>query len=294
MKTFLKITISLLLLLNACQKQTPVELVDNTDDSNLINIQTLPPSVDSLYIISGEDSSGNIGMWNSKFFAKMVFQAIRIDRAIKSDSFVIAEAIFFDKNNPIRHNNRTIAYPSFDIGLLRFNNQILNKFQRRIMVPMHGDSAIGYRYHLRNSYEYNYINSWSSSGNDSFPPMEFTINTPAQIRITNLTAGSISVTEPLNIKWNCSNPEINLFISAESGSLLQRQLIPVLHLKIKNTKGEITIPVRILELLPVRKYSRFMFTFTSENKFTREISGYPEKILIYTASVHSIMMNLQP
>lgn len=287
------ILISLLILLNACQKQTPVELVDKTDDSNLINIQPLPPSLDSLYLVSDEDSSGNIGMLNTKFFAKLVYQSIRIDRPFRADSFTTAEAIFFDNKNPIRHNNRIIAYPSFDIGTLRFNNQIMNKFQRRIMIPLRGDSLIGFRYHLRNAYEYNYTNRWSTNGQDSFPPFEFTVNAPPQIRITNLVPGTINISEPLYIKWNCSSPEINLFISTEAGNLLQRQLIPILHLRIKNTKGEITIPVRILELLPVKKYSRYMFTFTSEYKFTREISGYSEKILIYSASVHSIMLNLQ-
>lgn len=297
MKTWKIITalISLLVILNSCQKQSPVELVDDTDDSNLINIQSLPPSVDSVFIVSNEDSSGNIGMLNSKFFAKLVLQAIRIDRPIKSDSFITADAIFLDKKNPIKIHNKIIAYPSLDVGALRFNNQIMDKLQRRIMIPVRVDSMIGYRYRLRNAFEYNAVNSWSTNGNDTFPPFEFSIDAPSQIRVKNLNPGTIiKVSEPLKVKWDCSNPEVNLFISAETGTLLQRQLLPVLHLKIKNLKGEVTIPVRIFELLPVKRFSRYIFTFTSENKFTREISGYSEKILIYSASVHSIMLNLQP
>lgn len=289
------ITISFLVGLSSCQKQTPVELIDDTDDSNLINIQSLPPSVDSLYLISNEDSSGNIGMLNSRFFAKMVYQTIRIDRPIRKDSFITAEAIFLDKKNPIKLNNRIIAYPSLDVGVLKFNNQIMNKLYRKVYIPMHGDSTIGFRYQLRYGFEYNIVNRWSTNGNDSFPPFSFSIDAPSQICVKNLNPGKIiKVTEPLKVKWDCSNPEVNLFISAETGTFLNRQLIPVLQLKIKNVKNEVTIPVRILELLPVKRYSWYIFTFTSENKFTREISGYSEKILIYSASVHSIVLNLQP
>lgn len=285
---------SFIIILNSCQKQIPVELVDDTDDSNLINIQSLPTSMDSLYLVLDEDSIGNIGILNSKFFAKMVYQAIRIDKPIRIDSFIRADAIFLDKKNPIKLHNRIIAYPSFDAGILRFNNQIMNKLHRRINIPNRGDSLIGFRYELRNVFEYSILNRWSTNGNDSFPPFDFSINAPPQIRVKNLYPGTIVKTsEPLKVKWDCTNPEVNLFISAEKG-LLQRQIIPVLQLKIKNVKNEVTIPVRILELLPVKRFTRYVFTFTSENKYTKEISGYPEKILIYSASVHSIMLNLHP
>lgn len=289
-----KIILTLILLLIGCQKENPIELIDDKDDSNLISIQTTSPFTDSLFMVSENDSCGNFDIQHTKFYAKLVTQNILIDRPLQSDSFTTAEAVFYDKNNPIRHNNRIIAFKSFDVGTLRFNAKLMNKFERKIKVNANNDSTIGYRYMLRFNYEHNNMHNWVASGNDLIDSFMIQYSAPSKLRVLNLRPSTIRISQPLYLKWECSNPVIHLYINAEEGTLMQRRLVPILHLKIQNLKGEITIPVKILELLPIKRYSRYLFSFTSENRITRRINGFSDELLLYSASVHSIYINVQP
>ncbi len=277
-----------------CQKPGPVELIDDEDDSNLIDIKSTGSVSDTLYAVSVGDTSGNFGAQNSRFYAKLIYQSIRFDRLLRKDSLINAEAIFFDKNKPIKHNNRVIAYPSFDVGVVKINEDALNKIPRRIMLPMRGDTLIGYRYQIRKSYELNTVNEWTATGSGSIGTFDIPFTSPPTIRVLNLTPQLINISEPLNIKWDCTNPIINIFISGEAGDLLARKLVPVMHLQIKNKKGEVTIPVKILELIPIKKFSRFVFSFVSESSQQVRIPGYSEEVLVHSSSVHSILLSVRP
>ncbi|MDI6767975.1 MAG: hypothetical protein QME52_14235, partial [Bacteroidota bacterium] len=66
----------------------------------------------------------------------------------------------------------------------------------------------------------------------------------------------------------------------------------ILHMKVRNTKGEITLPTKILELLPIRRFQRYLFTITSENRFTMRIEGYPSDVLVQAASIHNVLLGV--
>lgn len=290
-KIFLLLIIAFVL---GCQKPGPVELIDDKDDSKLIDIKSTGSVSDTLYAVSVGDTSGNFGAQNSRYYAKLIYQSIRFDRLSRKDSLVNAEAIFFDKDNSIKHNQRIIAFPSFDVGALKINEDALNKIPRRMMLPMRGDTLIGYRYQLRKNYELTTANKWTATGSGSIGAFDISFSSAPTIRVLNLTTRFIDVSEPLNIKWDCTNPIINIFISREAGDLLVRRLVPVMHLQIRNKKGEVTIPVKILELIPIKKFSRFVFSFVSESSGTVRISGYPEDVLVHSSSVHSIFLSVRP
>lgn len=290
-KIFLLIIIAFVL---GCQKPGPVELIDDKDDSKLIDIKSTGSVSDTLYAVSVGDTSGNFGAQNSRYYAKLIYQNIRFDRLLRKDSLINAEAIFFDKDNAIKYHNRIITFPSFDVGVLKINDDALNKFPRRMMLPMQGDTLIGYRYQLRKNYELTATNRWTSTGGGSIDAFDISISSPPTIRVLNLPPRFINVSEPLNIKWDCANPIINIFISGEGGDLLNRKLVPVMHLQIRNKKGEVTVPVKILELIPIKRFSRFVFSFVSETSRTVRISGYPEDVLVHSSSVHSIFLSVRP
>ncbi len=273
-----------------CQKQGPVELIDEGDDSKLIQVQPINNSPDSIFTHSGVDSTGIFGNENARYFAKMFFSAIRYDRPLKRDSIVQAEAIFLDKSKPVRFNGRLIAYRSFDVGVVRLGNLILNKFVHRVPLIPRRDSIIGYRYQVRSEYVYANNYRWQVTGQSGISPFEIQFNTPPEIRVLNLSPRAIRISEPLNIKWSCTNDFINIVISVESGDGLQHQLIPILYLRVRNTKGEITIPVKILEMLPIKKFTKYIFTFSSVSKSTATIIGYPDDVLIHSSSIHNISL----
>ncbi len=290
-KLFLLLTIAFVL---GCQKPGPIEIIDDKDDSKLIDIKSTGSVSDTLYAVSVGDTSGNFGTQNSRYFAKLIHQSIRFDRLLRRDSLINSEAIFFDKNNSIKHNNRVITFPSFDVGTLKINGEVLNKFPRRMMLPMQGDTLIGYRYQLRRNYELTATNRWTSTGSGSIDAFDISIPSPPTIRVLNMPPRFINLSEPLNIKWDCANPIVNIFISGEAGDLFARRLVPLIHLQIRNIKGGVTVPVKILELIPVKRFSRFVFSFVSESSATVRISGYPEDVLVHSSSVHSIFLSVQP
>lgn len=280
---------------SGCKNPGPVELFDEQDDSKLIEMKSVGITSDSLYIQSGTDSTGLLGSENSKYRSKMIYAGIRYGLSPVADSLVQAEAIFMDTTNPVFSNGKIIAYPSFDAGMLIVDGDTLNKYQRRIRMPMSGsDTAIGYIYKLKKRYAFLSEHSyrWRGSGSANIDSLDIPCTTPPEIVITEISSMYIGNNEPLHIKWNCANPTINLIISREGG-LQRRTWAPVLHLKIRNTKGEITIPTKIMEILPTRNYKNFLFSFISETRFTTTVGSYGD-VLIQTASIHNIPMNVQP
>jgi len=280
---------------SGCKNPGPVELFDEQDDSKLIEMKSVGITSDSLYIQSGTDSTGLLGSENSKYRSKMIYAGIRYGFSPMADSLVQAEAIFMDTTNPVFNNGKIIAYPSFDAGMLTVDGDTLNKYQRRIRMPMSGsDTAVGYIYKLKKRYAYlsGHSYNWRGTGSANIGSFDIPCTTPPEIVITEISSRYIDNTNPLYIKWNCANPVINLIISREGG-LQRRTWVPVLHLKIRNTKGEITIPAKILEILPIKNYKNFLFSFISETRFTSTVSSYGS-VLIQTASIHNIPMNVQP
>lgn len=292
MTSIYPVLIFLITLWSGCHEIEPVEIVDEEDDAQLIEMKAVGVETDSVFVSSGVDSTGLIGSENSRYFAKMVFSAIRFDMPSRRDSLVQAEAIFLDKSSPIQNNGQVAAYPSFDVGTIAVESDTLNKHQRRMQMMMK-DTLIGYRYQLKKHYGYESDRTfnWYGSGNDSINSFNIQFNTPPELQVEKIAPEYIQPTVPLYIKWKCNNRIVNLIISREGG-LQQKTWVPVLHLQIRNEKGEITIPAKILEILPTKKYQRFLFTFSSSSKTSTTVNGYQDEILIQTASIHNLLLNV--
>ncbi|MBI5021432.1 MAG: hypothetical protein HZB59_08355 [Ignavibacteriales bacterium] len=297
MKTlnFTKIPVFLFLIMlwNGCQEPQPVSIIDENSDAQLIEMNAIVGAVDSLFATSGVDSSG-LGGNSGKYFARMVVTGILYDLPLRSDSVSQAEAIFFDRLNPLITNGRTSAYPSFDVGSVLLNGDTLIKQKRHTRLSGR-DSSLGYRYQMRENYSYdagkNY--RWQITGNGNIDSAEVSIIAPSEIRVQKIDPQAILPGVPLYIKWQCANKFVNIVVSREGGQQ-QKTWIPTLHLKIRNSKGEITIPEKIMDLLPTNKYRRFLFTFSSESKFSTNFNGYQDSVLIESASLHNILLNVGP
>lgn len=272
-----------------CEKPGPIEIIDNQDDSNLIEMKTIGNSNDSLFVNPDVDSSALI----DSYFGKLIVVGVRHDAHARSDSFIKAEAIFLDKSNPIRRNNFLIAYPSLDMGCITLNSDTLLKVQRQIRIGAR-DSIIGYRYHLRKPYEYTAGQEfqWQGSGNNGISAFNILLTLPPEIRVREIIPRYISVNDPMHIKWNCDNQYVFITISREA-HLVQRAWVPIFQLRIKNIRGAITIPTKILSMLPTKRYQRYLFTFSSESKDIANIDGYPDNILVHSASIHNIILDVR-
>ncbi len=291
MKKYLKILFTglLVILIGGCQKQGPIELIDSIDDSNIIEISAVSTPVDSTFEPVAFDTSGLLNP--HKFYGKLVFRAIRYERAFKSDSVILAEGIFYDKSAPIIQHGRVITYASYDLGNLSVNSNKLTKIPRKLS-PLIRD-PMGFRYHAVLPYQFSINNKWTASGANPIDSFSVPFTFPSEIKVLNLKPSIVRIGEPLNIKWKCANPIVHLVISAEDEFLPDRIIKPLLHLKIKNTKNGVTIPPKILGLIPWNRHQKFIFTFTSENRIETNISGYPDPVLVHSASIHNIVVGLR-
>jgi hypothetical protein len=274
-----------------CQEIQPVSIIDENNDTQLIEMKAIGDAVDSLFVTSGVDSSG-LGGNNGKYFARMVVTGILYDLPLRSDSISQAEAIFLDRLNPLLTNGRTSAYPSFDVGSILLNGDTLRKQLRQTRISGK-DSSLGYRYQMRenDSYEAGKNYRWQITGNGNIDSAEISIIAPSEIRVLNIYPQAILPGVPLYIKWQCANKFVNIVVSREGGQQ-QKTWIPTLHLKVRNSKGEVTIPEKILDLLPTNQYRRFLFTFSSESKFSTNFNGYQDSVLVESASLHNILLNV--
>ncbi|MBA4313431.1 MAG: hypothetical protein C0417_12480 [Chlorobiaceae bacterium] len=289
--TRIPIFLLLIILWHGCQELEPVSITNENNDTQFIEMQTIGNTIDSLLAPSGVDSFGLVGS-TGKYFARMIITGIRNDLPLRSDSVSQAEAIFLDRLNPFQANGRTFAYPSFDIGSILLNGDTLIKQQRQTRISGK-DSLLGYRYQLRKNYSYESgkIYRWQITGNGNIDSTEISISSPSEIRVLQIYPPAILPGVPLNIKWQCTNKFVNIVVSRESG-LQQKSWVPIIHLKVRNSKGEVIIPEKILDLLPTKQYRRFLFTFSSESKFSTNLNGYPDSVLVESASLHNILLNV--
>ena len=280
------------LVCSGCKNPGPVQLIDNEDDTKLIEMKSVGTVTDSLSLQSGVDSTGLFGAEN---MSRMIFTGIRYGLPVR-DSLVQAEAVFLDSAAPILHNGRLITYASYDVGTLSIDNDTFDIYPRRIKLPMMvKDTIIGYQYKFKIAYDYHHGHTyhWKGSGRHGIGSFNIPFIPPPEIRITGIVPQYIRVTEPLRLKWDCANQIVDLVISREGG-LMQRTWAPVLHLRIRNVKREITIPTKILEILPIKQYQKFLFTFVSDAipPLTAAIGGYGN-ILIRSTSIHNVVLNVQ-
>jgi hypothetical protein len=286
------VIIGILLILSGCQKSGPIELVNEQDDSRFIEVIATGNDAESIFATSGVDTSGLV---NSRFFGKMYFSQVYYSLQSRSDSFTQAEAIFLDKTKPVEWNGHMIGYASFDVGTLTLEGDTILKVQHKMRLGQVGDTTAGYQYHLRYAHsigpgsQYN----WSGSGNAGIGPFNKTGTSAPQIRVYEIDPPFVPTSAPLTLRWNCTNGYINLFISRE-GNQVQRAWVPVLHLRIRNVKGAIQIPAKVLEMLPMKRYQRFLFTLTSETQSVTTVSGFADDVLLHSASIHNILLNVGP
>ncbi len=135
--------------------------------------------------------------------------------------------------------------------------------------------------------------SWRGSGNASIGAFNKTGVSAPEMRILEVSPNFVPTQAPMTLRWKCSNTYVNLFISRESNQL-QRAWVPVLHLRIRNIKGEIQIPAKVLEMLPLKRYQRFLFTLTSEAQSIETVPGYADAVLLHSASIHNMLLNVGP
>lgn len=296
--TYLIISASVFILVS-CDKPAPTQLIDDTTDE--FEIELLNKDFDNQYFTSGSDTSG-ITQDLTGVTNLISVSGIKITTENRTNEFSLAQAMFFDKSKPIKYQNgRLLAYKTATPGTIKFNNVEARIVPYRIKYRDNGipkDTLVGNKYLLYNifggfpdPFYFNY-NSNVSFEFDPFMPggnISFNIPTPHQINgFVDLKGSKLSKNLEAVLSWNATGPgKVSVVIGLTRPG--QQQSIPVYKLKTPDD-GELRIPGRYLNQLPLDRFEKIVFTFV------RSYEGYHENgnndLLVSSQSIHSIVIDI--
>lgn len=295
--TYLIISASIFILFS-CDKPAPTQLVDDTN--NDLEVELLNKDLDNPSF-SGSDTSG-ITQDLTGVTNLISVSGIKITTENRTNEFSLAQAMFFDKSKPINYlNGRLLAYKTITPGTIKFNGTEAHIVPYRIKYREEGtpkDTLIGFKYLLYNifgGYPDPFYFSYNSNVSFEFDPIlpgeniSFNILTPHQINgIVSLSGNKISKNLEAILSWNGKGEKR---ISVVVGLMRQGQLqsIPVYRMKTPDD-GELRIPGRYLNQLPLDRFEKIVFTFV------RSYEGYrgsgANELLVSSQSIHSIVIDI--
>ena len=296
--TYLIISASLIYLVS-CDKPAPTQLVDDTD--NDFEVELLNKDLENQYITSGSDTSGILqdltGVTNL-----ISVSGIKISTDIRTSYLSMAQAMFFNKSSPIKYSNgRILAYETETPGTIKFNGTVANIVPFRIKFRDMGlprDTVIGSKYLLYNifggypdPFYFSYNSSVSFEFNHSNGGGNVTFSIPTPLEITGsvtLTGKRINENIQAKLNWNSGETKkVSVIIGLMRPN--QTSSIPVYKFRTADD-GEIIIPRRFLNQLPLEHFEKVVFTFI------RSFEGYHEngnnELLVSSQSIHSIIIEI--
>jgi hypothetical protein len=296
--TYLLIFISAFILFS-CDKPAPTQLVDDTN--NDFEVELLNKDLDDQYYTSGSDTSGLTqdltGITNI-----ISVSGIKITTAIRTTRTSLAQAMFFDKSKPIWYSNgRLLCYQTLTPGVIRFNGTEANIVPYKIRfrdMGMQKDTLIGNKYLLYNifggfpdPFYFDYNSSVSFEFTPSGPGSNISFNIPTPQEIN----GGVTLTGNRNTRdlsvlfsWNpIGNKRVTIIIGLMRPN--QTLSIPIYRMK-TGDDGELRIPGRYLNQLPLQNFEKIVFTFI------RSYEGYHgngnNELLVSAQSIHSIVIEI--
>jgi hypothetical protein len=300
MKKLLKYLIisAVAFILFSCDKPAPTQLIDDTTDE--FEVELLNKDLENPYS-SGTDTSG-ITQDLTGITNLISVSGIKITTKNRTNEFSLAQAMFFDKSKPIKYSDgRLLAYKTIIPGTIKFNGTEAHVVPYRIRYREGGtpkDTLIGGKYLL-----YNIANGvpdpfyfpYDASVSFEYVPfiggnnISFNIVTPYEINGTvSLNGNRSNKNLEATLSWNGRGEKRVLVIVCllKPG---QMQSIPIYKMKTADD-GEMRIPGRYLNQLPLDRFEKIVFTFIRSNEGFRG-SGNNE-LLVSSQSIHSIVIDI--
>ncbi len=295
--TYLIISATVLILVS-CDKPAPTQLIDDTTDE--FEVELLNKDLDNPSS-NGTDTSGITQ--DLKGVTNLIsVSGIKISSENRISEFSLAQAMFFDKSIPIKYSDgRLLAYKTIIPGTIKFNGTEAHVVPYRIRYREEGtpkDTLIGFKYLLYNifgGYPDPFFFSYNSNVSFEFDPIlpgeniSFNIPTPHQINgIVSLSGSKNSKTLEATLSWNeKGEKKVSVIIGLIRYG--QRQSVPVYKMKTADD-GELKIPGRYLNQLPLENFEKIVFTFV------RSYEGYrgsgANELLVSSQSIHSIIIDI--
>jgi len=295
--TYLIISASVFILVS-CDKPAPTQLIDDTTDE--FEVELLNKDLEGEYYSSGADTSGITQ--DLKGITNLIsVSGIKISTEKGINHISLAQAIFFDKNQPIYVGGKLLAYKSIIRGTIKFNGTEANIVPYRIRFREGGikkDTLLGFKYALYNvgngdpdPFYFGYDASVSFEFDPILPGgnISFNILTPHEINgIVSLSGNKMSRNLEASLNWNGRGVKR---VSVIIGLLRPGQLqsVPVYKMKTADD-GELRIPGRYLNQLPLDRFEKIVFTFV--RSYESYHGNGNNELLVSSQSIHSIVIDI--
>jgi hypothetical protein len=280
---------------NGCDKPAPTELLPEEND---IEVEVLAKDTDDDFYAA--DSSG-VPVDELNRFANIIsVSGIKISRGNVTLNSSFAQAIFFDRSQPVIRNGETFIYFTRALGDVQFNNTPARKIPFIIRYKERGNHQqvnLGPR-HVLNSFipdqNFNYHYGSSVLFNLEFSPLlgggsvQFPIPTPAEVNGTvKLNGTRTNGTLSAILNWNTAdNGKFEIIISASSDS--SEKVFPLFRLRTEDD-GELIIPEKLINRIPHR-FNRIIFSLV--RRFESSHSGNNYDLYVLSQSIHSLVADI--
>ena len=295
--TYLLISISAFILFS-CDKPAPTQLIDDTN--NELEVELLNKDLDNPYS-SGADTSG-ITQDLTGITNLISVSGIKITTENRTSEFSLAQAMFFDKSKPINYSDgRLLAYKTLIRGIIKFNGTEASVVPYRIRFKDMGiqkDTLVGNKYLLYNifgGFPDPFYFSYNSSVSFEFAPfgpgenISFNIPTPQEI-VGSVTLSGNRRNENLDVllHWNpIGIKKITVIVGLTRPN--QISSIPVYRMRTRDD-GELRIPGRYLNQLPLENFEKIVFTFVRSYEYTHRNGD--NDLFVSSQSIHSIVIDI--
>lgn len=284
----------------SCDKPAPTQLIDDTN--NELEVELLNKDLDDQYLTSGADTSGIIQDLTDVTDLISV-SGIKITTAQGTRRLSLAQVMFFDEHQPIYYSNgKLLAYKTISRdGTIKFNELTarLDSFKVRYWDGgVQKVVSLGPKYVLYNLlwglpdpfyFEYESSISFQFDPSSGGGNVSFNIPTPHEIN------GNVALTGTRSNKnleamlsWNgIGIKRVTLIIGLMRPN--QKTSIPIYRIKTADD-GELRIPGRYLNQLPLQNFEKIVFTFIRSYE---NYNGNGNSVLFVSSqSIHSIVIDI--
>jgi hypothetical protein len=276
----------------------PLELSADQQASDL-EILSLQPSSETGTAKSLVDTTGVLNSEESKFFGTMFISGIKYDAGGTRQRASYSKVNFSDKTQPVERDGKRIGYRAIDVGRVSLDGADMLKVEKILHLPnvpplSKRDTAVGPQYILGNrnglSFRHNSRFEWRVVGNGPIRPFNLSAMTPDELTITSPSASAVVFkNEDLRVQWQGKIGSFRLVVSALGNSGVE----PLLMLNIKGADHVVTIPAKVLALLPTDSFRTYVFSFISSNTSRVLVDQFPDEILVVAASVHNLVLTVE-
>lgn len=288
------------LIFSGCDKPNPTELVNDSNDSEILDVEIIAKDFNNEFYSNGFDTSG-ITDDIRNYESIISVSGIKLTRNGNTDHISYALTMLFDKTKPFKSpKGIVLGYNTIIPGVIKFNDVTARLSNYRIRYLENGvliDTILGKKYELfrLNGRAFNdpFTFHYNSSITFSFNPFigqssNFDIITPKEIT-GNVKLVYLNNQNKINAELTWVGENVNNYSIILGGVRnLNQQVVPFFRIKTKDD-GHLIIPHSILRNIPRDRFNKISFTFI--RKFEKLTPLQNSDLYVVSQSIHTIIVD---